>query len=349
MSGRPAPSLRQSPVLIGIVNYRTAGLVVDCLSSLVGEIASYPAAQVVVVDNDSGDGSAEKISAAIAQHGWGHWVRVVFSPRNGGFAYGVNLAVASAPAGFAPSFIWLLNPDTRVRPGALRALIGFMQAHSRAGIAGSLIEDADGVVWPYAFRFPTVTGEVERGARLGLVSRLLKRHAILRKMSEWPAPVDWVSGASMMIRAGVFDAIGPFDEDYFLYFEETDFCLRAVRVGWQCWYVPDARVLHIAGQSTGLTGKDAVIARMPRYWFESRRCYFIKNHGRAYAIRADLAWAIAHIGWRVRRKLQSLPDVDPACLLSDFIAHSALRRHGNGPRRAEAESPDLLQGETQTP
>ncbi|WP_022681755.1 glycosyltransferase family 2 protein [Sphingobium bisphenolivorans] len=323
----PAPfRQRHSPVLISIVNYRTSALVIDCLASLAGEIAAYPQAHAVIVDNASGDGSAERIAAAIEENGWQKWTSLVASSSNGGFSYGNNLAVASAPAGFVPCFVWLLNPDTRVRPGALLALLDFMHAHPCAGVAGTLLEDGDGVVWPYAFRFPTVAGEVERAAKLRLVSRLLQNRAIPRKMDARPAQVDWVSGASMMIRAGIFDAIGPMDEGYFLYFEETDFCLRARRAGWQCWYVPDARVLHIAGQSTGITGKNAVVPRMPAYWFESRRRYFLKNHGHGYAICADMAWMIAHLFWRIRRRLQALPDTDPANLLSDFFAHSALRQ-----------------------
>ncbi|HKR16557.1 glycosyltransferase family 2 protein [Rhizorhapis sp.] len=323
-------------VLVAIVNYRTAALVVDCLASLAAEMKAHPSARVVVVDNASGDNSCHRIDSAIRKRGWSRWARLVVSPINGGFAQGNNRAVAADRAVRGPAdLVWLLNPDTRARPGAMKALIEFMRAHPRAGIAGTLLEDRDGHPWPYTFRFPSLLGEIERGARLGLVSHLLRGHAAVQEMGSEAEPVDWVSGASMMIRRDLFDAIGAMDERYFLYYEETDFCLQAQRAGWECWYVPQARVLHIAGQSTGVTGKDRVIRRMPAYWFESRRHYFLKNHGRLYAIAADLCWILAHLLWRLRRRMQALADGDPQRLLEDFVRHSALLK-------GEASKPPIL-------
>lgn len=323
-------------VLVAIVNYRTAGLVIDCLGGLVKEMRAHPGARAVVVDNASGDNSCELIASAIRKNGWNRWVKLVASPVNGGFAQGNNRAVAAdRAAGGSPDFIWLLNPDTRVQPGAMGALLAFMGSRPRAGIAGSLLKDRDGQAWPYAFRFPSLLGEIERGARFGLVSRLLRNHAALREMGPDPAPVDWVSGASMLIRRELLDSTGPMDERYFLYYEETDLCLQARRCGWECWYVPHACVMHIAGQSTGITGKDAVIRRMPAYWFESRRYYFVKNHGRFYAMVADVLWITSHLTWRMRRWIQALADRDPQGLLVDFVRHSALLK-GAGP---EARSP----------
>ena len=141
-------------------------------------------------------------------------------------------------------------------------------------------------------------------------------------MGDDPEQADWVSGASMVVRRAVLDAVGPMDEGYFLYFEETDFCLQARRAGWQTWYLPQAAVVHVAGQSTGLTGPHAKVARVPGYWFDSRRRFFSKNHGRAYAMAADLAWAIAHLSCRVRRWIKP-GDTDPPTLLRDFIRRSA--------------------------
>lgn len=316
----PTPS-----VLIAIVNYRTGGLVIDCLATLAAEIETNPRARVIVVDNASGDNSCQRIATAIQKRGWSSWAKLVISPVNGGFADGNNRAIAAdLRSGSSPDFVWLLNPDTRVRAGAIRTMTEFMRDHPRAGIAGTLLEERDGTPWPYAFRFPSLLGELERGAHLGPLSRLLRNHVVPLRMGSQPAQVDWVSGASMLIRAPLFDAIGMMDDRYFLYYEETDFCLQARRAGWECWYVPDARVLHIAGQSTGITGRQAIVRRMPTYWFESRRHYFVKNHGRLYAMAADLLWIAAHTTWRLRRRLQALADPDPHKLLTDFLRHSAL-------------------------
>ena len=312
-------------VLVVIVNFRTPHLTVDCLRSLQQQVQAQPGTQVVVVENASGDDSARIISAAIRNEGWGLWARLVESPVNGGFAYGNNVALRPALAsGSGFDFFWLLNPDTTVRPGALDALLAFAHAHPDAGIMGSAMEGADGAPWPYAFRFPTLWSEVDGGMRLGVVSRLLRRWAILHRMNGQEAQVDWVVGASMMVRRAVFESVGLMDEHYFLYYEETDFCLQARRAGWSCWYVPRSRVMHIAGQSTGVTGKQEVLKRRPKYWFDSRRRYFIKNRSRAYAIATDLAWAASHALWRLRRLIQRRAPVDPPHFLTDFLRYSAL-------------------------
>lgn len=308
-----------------IVNYRTAELTVECLASLEPEIRERPRCRAIIVDNASADGSADIIANAITARGWSSWAELIRSPVNGGFAAGNNVALeAIARDADQPDLVWLLNPDTRVEPGAVAAILAFFAATPSAGIAGSSLVEANGTPWPYAFRFPTIWSEVERGARLGLVSRLLAKRAVLRQMGPSPARVEWVSGASMVIRRAVFDAIGMMDEGYFLYFEETDFCLRAARAGWESWYVPTASVLHIAGQSTGLNDARPATGRIPRYWFESRRRYFVKNHGRAYAILADVAWAASHLLWRVRRRWAANVQPDPPFLLSDFLRRSAI-------------------------
>lgn len=311
--------------LIVIVNYRSGRLVIDCLQSLESEVRASPGATVVVVDNCSGDGSADLIAQQIAAKQWSGWAQLVRAKLNGGFSYGNNAAIRPSLYSAAPAdFYWLVNPDTQVRPGALRSLLDFMTARPRVGIAGSSLEDEHGQPWPWAFRFPSLWSELDGGLRLGVVSKVLSRWALAREMGAEPERVDWLPGASMMIRREVFQAIGLMDESYFLYYEETDFCRQAQLAGWDCWYVPQSRVMHIAGQSTGVTVKTDRPKRLPAYWFESRRRYFVKNHGRLYAAAADVLWMGAYSLWRVRRLIQRKPDTDPPRQLTDFFQHSAL-------------------------
>jgi N-acetylglucosaminyl-diphospho-decaprenol L-rhamnosyltransferase len=310
---------------IVIVNYRTAGLVIDCLRSLVEEVRSLGDCRAVVVDNDSGDGSADRIAAAIAAEGWGTWAEMLPLGHNPGFAGGNNAALRPLFTGpNPPDYVLLLNPDTVVRPGAVRTLAEFLEKHPHVGIAGSRLEDPDGTPQRSAFRFPGVASELEDGLRLGLVSRLLRRRMVAPPVRDDAHPTDWVAGASMLVRREVFEAVGLMDERYFLYFEEVDFCLQARRAGWPCWYVPASRVVHLVGQASGVTDVKRPAKRRPRYWFESRSRYFRRNHGRLYKALSDAAWVCGYALWRARRRLQRKPDTDPPGLLWDFIRFNFL-------------------------
>jgi hypothetical protein len=307
-------------LLVVTVNYRTAELTLGCLRSLRAEVEAIPGCRVVVVDNDSRDGSAERIDAEIAREGWSSWVSLLPSPRNGGFAYGNNLAIRRALAsGDPPELVYLLNPDTIVRPGAVRELLAFAEEHPQAGILGGRLETLDGEARPSAFRFYSIFSELDEAVSLGLLSRILRRWRIAPPLTGGPQRVEWVCGASMLIRREVFETAGLFDEDYFLYFEEADFALQAHRKGWECWYVPASRVMHVLSAATQvLEGRN----RRPWYWFQSRNHYFRKNHGELYRLLANVIWTLGFASWRVRRIVQRKPDPDPPHLLRDFVRFS---------------------------
>lgn len=312
-------------LLIVILNYRTPKLTIDCLRSLVDEVRSLPDTRVVVSDNASGDGSVEQIKAAIETEGWGDWVSLMPLDRNGGYAFGNNTPIRAAlQSPQPPPYFLLLNPDTIVRPGALRALVDFMNSHPDVGIAGSRLEDPDGTPQCSAFRFHTVLSELDSGLRLGLVSKLLANWIVWPPIPEAETQTDWVAGASMIVRRQVFEQVGLLDEEYFMYYEETDFCLQAKKAGWSCWYVPQSRVIHLVGQSSGVTDTKRPPKRLPQYWFDSRRRYFVKNYGWLNAALADAVWALGFAFWRLRRFLQGKPDNDPPNLLSDFLRNSVL-------------------------
>jgi N-acetylglucosaminyl-diphospho-decaprenol L-rhamnosyltransferase len=312
-------------LLVVIVNYRTPALTIDCLHSLKSEVQNLPGTHVVVSDNASGDNSVEEISAAITKENWQNWVSFMPLDRNGGYAYGNNAVIQKAlESANPPQYILLLNPDTIVRPKALEVLVNFMDENLKVGIAGSRLEDPDTTPQCSAFRFHTIQSELDNGLRLGIVTKLLSKWVIAPPVSDENCVTDWVAGASMIVRREVFESIGLLDEKYFMYFEEEDFCLAANKAGWPCWYVPASRVVHLVGQSSGVTDTKKPPKRLPGYWFDSRKRFFVKNYGRFYAAVADAVWVFAFILWRMRRSIQRKPDSDPPQILGDFIRNSVV-------------------------
>lgn len=310
----------QQRLLVAIVNYKTPELVCNLLDSLIPQLDESQD-QVCLVDNDSKDHSLNTIAQHIDKKGYRHYVKLIAAPKNGGFSYGNNLAIRSVGTDI-PEYVLLLNPDTNVLVNSIAALLDFMVQRPDVGIAGARVEGEDGQVQGSAFRFHTISSEFENGLRFGLVSQLLAKKRVPMALGKSAMKVDWVSGACMLIRREVLKDIGLMDEDYFLYFEETDFCLQANRQGWPCWYVPDSRVIHYVGQSTGVVSGDVERRRRPQYWFQSRQRYFLKNHGVFYTLMTDFVWGSTFALWRLRRRVQKKPDLDPEKMLLDFWKNS---------------------------
>ncbi len=314
-----------------IVNYRTADLVVDCLRSLEGELSSGDSFRVVVVDNASGDGSLEVLRQAVTEHGWGAWCEVVDAGRNGGFAFGNNVGIRRVLSWDEPAdAVHLLNPDTYVRPGAVRALASFLEEHPEAGVVGSGLENPDGTVRRGAFRYPSAASEFEGQLRFGPVSKLLSRWVVAPPAPEGAWRPGWVTGASMMVRREALERVGLFDDSYFLYFEETDLCLRVARAGWEIWQEPASRVVHLVGQSTGVNRKDEKPRPKPAYWYDSRRRYFEKNLGRVHADAVDACRCVAVLLSRVLGVLLGKPGDESITIDGLLAARRRLRGGATG-------------------
>jgi GT2 family glycosyltransferase len=313
-----------------IVNYKTADMTLKAVEALLPELAPFSDARVVVVDNDSRDGSLETLSRAVRDRGHAPRVSVVAAERNGGFAYGNNFAIRPALSGDdPPEYVYLLNSDAFPEPGSVRRLVDFLDANPTAGIAGSFIHGPDGEYHQTAFRFPTIASEFESTLGFGPVSRLLDRYIVALPRPTQTLRVDWLAGASMLIRKQVFDSIGLFDETFFLYYEETDFCRRAQLAGWPTYYLPDSSVAHIGSASTGMKDKSK---RTPGYWFDSRRHYFLKNHGAAYLTASNVAYVVGNALRRARWRLQRRPEIDAHGHLTDFIRHNFARPRSDPPQ-----------------
>lgn len=308
-----------STVHIVIVNYRTADMVLDCLASLAPMAAERRGLRVTVVDNASPDDSAQRLRTGIDGEGYGAWCDLLVSDGNLGFAGGNNAAIRRVLGSAEPaSYIWLLNPDTVVRPGALDRMVQALDVHAGAGIVGSALEDDRGRVLSGARRRPSALSELNGAARLGLLSRLLAGYVVSQPMRDQAHRCDWVSGASMMVRREVFQRIGLLDEGYFLYYEELDFCERARVAGWEVWHEPAARIVHLEGASTGINEQRR---RRPGYWYASRRRFFLKRYGRVGLIVADACWAAGRFSLVLRRllRLGGSFDGDPIAYSRDLL------------------------------
>lgn len=302
-------------VLTVLLNWRTAEMTLRAADSAERAMEGI-AGGIVVVDNDSGDGSFETMSVALKDR---PRFRVVQAGRNGGFGAGNNVGIRlGLPGGARPDYVYILNSDAFPAPDAIRLLLNYLEGHPKVGIVGSYIHGSDGEPHTTCFRFPSVASELEGAARTGPISRLLRHKAVAIGVPEATGPVDWLAGASMMLREEVIRTVGIFDETFFLYFEETDLCRRAAEAGWPTHFVKESRVEHIGSVSTGMkTWK-----RVPGYWFDSRWHYFRKAGGTSRAVAATLAHVTGALILRARRLVQPKIPSGPPHFLRDLVSHA---------------------------
>lgn len=302
-----------------ILNYRSAGLAIRAVEAALKATERYAHAPIYLIDNDSGDGSFERLEEAKLEREWPERVHIQNSGRNGGYGFGNNvgfrLALATEPP---PDYFYILNPDCFPDPDAVEELVDFFRRHPRAGIVGSAARGEDGNPHCTAFRFPSLQSEFEDGVRLGLVSRLLAPYRVPIGDEIEERIVDWVGGMSVLIRREVLDEIGFFDEGFFLYFEETDLCKRARAAGYDVGYAKRSRVVHIGSATTGLQSPDTP---MPNFWYDSRRRYFEKNHGVAYRLLADFARLAGESAFRARVRTLGLNRPAKPHFIRDFLKH----------------------------
>jgi N-acetylglucosaminyl-diphospho-decaprenol L-rhamnosyltransferase len=249
-----------------IVSYRSAATLRGCVEPL----AAMPGVNVIVVDNASPDDSIETISDLP--------VEVERSPRNGGFSYGCNRGAAR---GSAPLLLFL-NPDARIDSAALEALTGALAEDATAALVGPrIIEDDGELAWSQR-RFPRLRSTF---AQAFFLHRLFPQATWTDELIREPAAYeraespDWVSGACMLVSREVFEAVGGFDERFFLYCEDTDLCKRIRDAGHTISFEPAAEIHHVGGASSGAGETRAIAARS--------RVLYARKHLRPLAARAE--------------------------------------------------------------
>jgi N-acetylglucosaminyl-diphospho-decaprenol L-rhamnosyltransferase len=249
-----------------IVSWNVRELLDGCMRSLSGnpEVAT-----IHVVDSASSDGSA----AHVRTHFPG--VALTASDHNIGYVKGNNLALRAALE-TGVRYVWLLNPDTVVHPGALEMLVAFMEAHPRCGLLGPKLQNPDGSLQHGAFALPGLTQ-----LAIDVIPRLQARFRDTRWDGRY-APVQYAGepfrvghplGAAMLARVSAVRQIGLLDEGYEMYSEEIDWAKRMADAGWEVWCEPRAVVTHYGGASSGQAS-----ARAEALKWASRKRYFSKYY-----------------------------------------------------------------------
>lgn len=241
-----APPLLPGPgedpdVLVAVVTYNSAEIIEGFLRALPAALAAAGTASVVVVDNDSGDGTVDRVRELAP------WVTVVEAGANLGYGAGVNraLAVARSRRG-----AYVLNPDAVPSPGSVDRLARAVESDPGVGIAVPRILDAHGRLKYSLRREPTIRralGEAVLGGHRA--ARFPSWGDMIRDPAHYVdgATADWATGAAMFLAPRTLEAVGPWEEDFFLYSEETDYALRARDAGLGLRYVAGAEVVHPGG------------------------------------------------------------------------------------------------------
>ena len=251
-------------VSVIIISFNTRDTTLRCLRAVFAHLDGV-AAEVIVVDNASADGSADAVAAEFPQ------VVLVRNPENAGFGAANNLAMTQAKG----DVFLLLNSDAFLTAGALPAMLKVRDDQPKVGVVGPRLLNADGSLQRSCYRFPS-PGVAWREALW--ISAVVPATSVLGDLRRWPHDTpfhpEWVIGACMMVRRSVYEAVGGFDPKFFMYAEETDWQKRIGDAGWEIAFTPAAQVTHLGGAS-GADDKP----KINNYFFSSGDYYYQKHHG----------------------------------------------------------------------
>ena len=248
-----------TPVAAVVVNYNARDHLLRCVQSLRAD----GVAQVVVVDNDSHDGSEQALATSDPDARW------LPTGANLGYGGAANRGVAATDT----PYVLVLNPDVLVEPGTVKALSAALDRNPRLAVVGPRVEEPDGSLYPSARRFPDLATAAGH-AFLGYVAPR-NRFSRAYKLLDWdharPGVVDWVSGSCMLARRSAYEEVGGFDEAYFMYAEDVDLCWQLGQRGWQVAYEPAGRVVHAGAVSTNQAPYRMILEHHRSLWRFARK------------------------------------------------------------------------------
>lgn len=258
--------MSEASLAIIIVNWNGLELLKACLRSVYkSRLTTMP--EVFVVDNASSDGSSEMVEREFPQ------VRLVSNSDNVGFAKGNNQALRLASS----DYMVLLNPDTLVLEDSFHKMLCFIESHEEVGALGCKLINATGECEPGGYRYPRLFSDLV--AMIGWNLPWYRKFTDVQRKrnAERPGHVDWVSGACLMVRREVVKKAGLLNESYFLYSEDTDWCFKINKAGWQVFYYPEATVFHFW---RSLQKRDAPVVLEH---LKSKYIFYLGNYGKRHA------------------------------------------------------------------
>lgn len=287
----------RSLVSVAVVSYNTREDLRACLESVRAEAPD----RLVVADNGSQDGSADLVRSEFPE------ALLLVDEGNPGFGAAANRAIAACES----PYVLLLNADTRLTPGALRAVSSYLDAHPRAAVAGPRLVNPDGTLQASCFPFlgtPRLMLEKTPVARwLSRVPPLRDRWLLSHSSHDRPRVVPWVLGAALALRREAFAAVGGFDPSFFMYSEEIDLCWRLQKAGWEVHFVPGATVVHVGGASTGQRRPEMAVRQVA-----SSRLFYRRHYSRLRAGTLEAMIGAAMLGRLLRDSLRLALTREPA-------------------------------------
>ena len=274
-------------VSVVIVNYRTAEMTINCIKSVL-DTCDGDWWEVIVVDNFSNDESCKIIEAFIAACGIGAQISLIRNQHNGGYSAGNNIGINLSRGGH----IVLLNSDAILGEKTVEKLSKCLDEDPGIGIASPGFYSVDGKQQNGCFRYPQPLSEFVKAAATGPISRALCLYDPSIKLSNDRTFPEWTSFSCVMIRRKLFETVGMLDDEFFMYFEDIDFCRRARDSGWRIVNNPKARVFHLGGGSSNATASIKLRRRVPKYYYESRSRYYYKYYGHIGLIAANIFWSL---------------------------------------------------------
>jgi len=318
-------------ICVVIVNYGTADLTIKGVESVLSHTHGGRDVTVAVVDNASPDDSAAVLQKAWQDKDWGARVTLYLEDENHGFGRANNLVFAAlADQAASPDAFFLLSPDAFLDNEAIDLLAQVLEAKPDVGFAGAGIAKPSGTAVTAAFRFPSVMSEIAAAINFGPISGRFADQAVPLPPDHPEGAVDWLAGAAVLLRRQTLEDIGFFDPRFFLYYEEVDLMHRAHDAGWQSYFAPHARVIHIEGEATGVKSGEQVARRVPAYRYDAWQYYFQKHNGRSKALTAAFGMILGSVLNRGISLLRRRPTSVAKGFFLDFPRHSLAPLMGLG-------------------